>query len=49
MLYVWIPRQLVVRADEDGITRYSWRVSRMARAFDTERDAILGHPHEEDA
>lgn len=47
MLYAWIPRQLVVAADPDGTARYSWRASRMARAFDTERDTILGITREE--
>lgn len=49
ILYAWIPRQLVLAADVDGGARYSWRVTRMARAYDSERDAILGIPHEEDA
>lgn len=48
MLYAWIPRQLVVADEPQGGIRYSWRVSRMARAFDTERDVILGIAREED-
>lgn len=51
MLYVWIPRQLTIAREPDGgfgeSIRYSWRVSRMARAFDAERDVILGITREE--
>lgn len=49
MLYVWIPRELVLEASDEGV-RYSWHVARMPRAYLSERDAILGleSPPDED-
>lgn len=47
MLYLWVPRELVVRDDTAGV-RYGWRVPRLGRAYLSERDAILG-PLEERA
>jgi len=41
MLYAWIPRELVLEETEEGV-RYSWHAARMARAYVSERDAILG-------
>lgn len=41
MLYLWIPRELVVEASDQGV-RYSWHAARMPRAYLSERDAILG-------
>lgn len=41
MLYVWIPRELVLEATDEGV-RYSWHAARMSRAYVSERDAILG-------
>jgi len=41
MLYLWIPRELVLEETDDGV-RYSWHAARMSRAYLSERDAILG-------
>lgn len=41
MLYMWIPRELVLEEVEDGV-RYSWHAARMPQSFLAERDAILG-------
>jgi hypothetical protein len=41
MLYLWIPRMLVVEPAEGGV-RYQWRSARMGRAYLLERDFILG-------
>ena len=41
MLYLWIPRQLVVQQTDDGVL-YSWHAARMGRAYLSERDEILG-------
>ncbi|MDY0340107.1 MAG: hypothetical protein RBS17_02680, partial [Coriobacteriia bacterium] len=47
MLYIWIPRELVVEAADDGVY-YSWHAARMPRAYLHERDAILGLEHAAD-
>ena len=49
MLYAWIPRELVLEETNEGV-RYSWHAARMARAYVSERDAILGleSPADED-
>ncbi|MHB1135883.1 MAG: cytochrome c biogenesis protein ResB [Coriobacteriia bacterium] len=41
MLYIWIPRELVLKATDEGVM-YSWYAARMSRAYLSERDAILG-------
>lgn len=41
MLYLWVPRRLVIAEDEAGL-RYRWVPTRMSAAFEDERDRILG-------
>lgn len=41
MLYLWVPRELVIEPSADGV-RYGWRAARMGRTYLVERDAILG-------
>ncbi len=41
MLYLWVPREIVLAEDPDGV-RCTWRAARMGRSYADERDAILG-------
>ena len=41
MLYLWVPRELVLTDEPSGV-RYAWRAARMARSYESERDEILG-------
>lgn len=46
MIYLWVPRELVVEAAPDGV-RYAWRAARMPHLYLSERDEIIGTPAEE--
>lgn len=41
LLYLWVPRELVVAECHGGI-RYSWRAARMGRAYLVELNQVLG-------